>query len=263
MKVAVMLDSFRLPTLDERLDCCKKLGVDGAQLTVSPEWTDACAKDHLAHAKDKGIVYTALCGDLGDFSDIENNKRIVPLCKRNLDLSMILESGIVTAHVGDIPNKAHHPEEYEIMYNALREIAEYAKSIGAKYAMETGPEHASVVRAFLDDIGCDGIGVNLDPANLVMCSCDNAARAATLLGKYIYHTHAKDGIYAPMNPGRYPWIEVPLGQGAVHFDEYLPALHFAGYDGWLTIERECGDTPLRDVGLAVDYLNEMLKRYGY
>lgn len=48
--------------------------------------------------------------------------------------------------------------------------------------------------------------------------------------------------------------EVPLGQGDVNFPEYLAVLRAAGYDGYLTIERECGDDPLADVVEAVKFL---------
>ena len=115
------------------------------------------------------------------------------------------------------------------------------------------------MKDFLDKLDSKGIGVNLDPANLVMCSHDDAAFAANVLSKYIVHTHAKDGI--PV--GHNGYLEVPLGQGGVHYDTYIPALHYAGFDGFLTIERECGDTPEKDIGMAVDFLRSMTERYGY
>ena len=51
--------------------------------------------------------------------------------------------------------------------------------------------------------------------------------------------------------------EVPLGAGTVPFPEYLAALEDIGYEGFLTIERECGDNPARDIKVAVDYLKEL------
>ena len=44
------------------------------------------------------------------------------------------------------------------------------------------------------------------------------------------------------------------------YPEYLAALRDEGFDGFLTIERECGDTPEADIQLAFDYLTEQLKR---
>ena len=38
------------------------------------------------------------------------------------------------------------------------------------------------------------------------------------------------------------------------FDAYLKALDDIGYRGFLTIEREVGDDPVRDIRAAVDFL---------
>ena len=48
--------------------------------------------------------------------------------------------------------------------------------------------------------------------------------------------------------------EVPLGEGSVKWDEYLAALNDIGYKGFLTIEREVGDDPEKDIGNAVSFL---------
>ena len=57
------------------------------------------------------------------------------------------------------------------------------------------------------------------------------------------------------------YLELPLGKGGVDFDVYLPALAAAGFDGFLTIERECGDAPEKDIAMAVDFLREKLAKY--
>ena len=54
------------------------------------------------------------------------------------------------------------------------------------------------------------------------------------------------------------WLEVPLGKGGVKWPEYLKALDSVGYKGYLTIEREVGDDPAGDIGMAVDFLKEKL-----
>ena len=42
------------------------------------------------------------------------------------------------------------------------------------------------------------------------------------------------------------------------WDAYLAALDQIGYEGFLTIERECGDDPQADVVLAVNFLKSKL-----
>ena len=52
------------------------------------------------------------------------------------------------------------------------------------------------------------------------------------------------------------YAEVPLGEGQVPWDNYIAALREIGFDGFLTIERECGDDPARDIQLAIDFLKK-------
>ena len=49
--------------------------------------------------------------------------------------------------------------------------------------------------------------------------------------------------------------EVPLGTGQVDFPAYLKALEDIGYTGFLTIERECGEDPAKDIKTAYTFLN--------
>ncbi|MCQ2431511.1 MAG: sugar phosphate isomerase/epimerase [Clostridia bacterium] len=258
MKIGAMLNSFRRPTFAENLEAAASLGIDGVQFYVSDDLPDETVKDYLSRIHDKGMVFSALCGDIGGYTDADANKEKVERFKRILNLSKKLECGIVTTHIGKVPEPDQNPELYQILYDACKSIADHAASIGATFAIETGPEKAPLLKRFLDDLDSKGIGVNLDPANLVMCSCDDPAAACATFGKYIVHTHAKDGI----NLGEGKWLEVPLGQGGVHFDTYLPALHKSGFDGFLTIEREVGETPEKDIGMAVDFLRAMTQRYG-
>ena len=197
------------------------------------------------------------------------------LC-RIVDIAVKLGTSVITTHIGVVPEDKKDPV-YPLMLKSIRHAAEYAASKGVTLAIETGPEKAEVLRAFIEDVASKGVGVNLDPANLRMVSCVDPVHAVEVLGKYIVHTHAKDGVnlfpgsaaamYGMCNPdgtrrvfqeepARYK--EVPLGQGQVPWDAYLAALKKAGFDGFLTIERECGDDPAGDIRLAVNFLKAKL-----
>jgi sugar phosphate isomerase/epimerase len=80
-----------------------------------------------------------------------------------------------------------------------------------------------------------------------------------VLGDYIVHTHAKDGICLMRGEGGKPneYLEVPLGEGSVAFPHYLKALDAIGYTGYLTIEREAGADPASDVAMAVKNLRSL------
>ena len=53
------------------------------------------------------------------------------------------------------------------------------------------------------------------------------------------------------------WVHgVELGAGAVDFPLWMETLWKNGYRGFLTIERECGDDPVRDCTEAIRFLRE-------
>lgn len=189
---------------------------------------------------------------------------------------MELGTNIVTTHIGVVPASPSH-DRYKIMQEACYSLATYADSLGAYFAVETGPEPATTLKGFLDSLGCKGVAVNLDPANLVMVTGDDPVQAVYTLQDYIVHTHAKDGrmlrqtdpeqIYNFFAEGGIGdlrldeyFLETPLGNGDVPFPAYLHALHDVGYNGFLTIEREVAARPEQDIRDAVDYLSDLIRR---
>lgn len=276
--IGVVLDCFP-GSLKERLSLAEKLGLKGVQVygiegEISPEMTVSARAEFKKELADRGLTLSAVCGDLGHgFFDPEHNKENIERSKRILELAKELGTDVVTTHIGVVPKDPSHPR-YGIMQDACGQLAEYANQLGSHFAIETGPEPADVLRKFLDTLPSDGVGVNLDPANLHMCFNCDAAEAVRILKPYIVHTHAKDGVYKkfcnseimygilPL-PADYQeedyCEEVPLGQGGVNWKEYLSALDGIGYRGFLTIERETGDDPAGDIRMAADFLRAQMK----
>lgn len=277
--IGVILESFKLPR-SEAIKAASQLGANGIQMYATkgenaPEnLTAADRRALLDEVKSNGLVFSALCGDLGmGFGYKDKNPELIEKSKRIIDLAKELETDIVTTHIGVVPADANH-DRYKIMQEACHELAEYADSIGSHFAIETGPEHSKTLKTFLDSLGSTGVAVNLDPANLAMVIGEDAVTAVHDLKDYIVHTHAKDGrkladsnpefVYRVVHPipeevtkVRY-FEEVPLGTGDVDFAKYLAALEEVGYRGFLTIEREVGDTPAKDINIAKDYLKSII-----
>lgn len=276
--IGVILESFRKP-IPEAVEEAAKLGAKGLQVYTTrtrlahEDMTPAQRKDFLRMVKDHGLVFSALCGDLGKgFGNPDLNPALVEESKRILDIALEMETNIVTTHIGVVPQDSANPR-YKIMQDACGELAAYADSVGAHFAIETGPEPAKTLRGFLDSLNSRGVAVNLDPANLTMVCRDDAVAAVHTLKDYIVHTHAKDGrqlhdcdpeiVYGikPRDPSCVTdesFIELPLGEGDVPFPAYLKALDEVGYRGFLTIEREVGENPAKDIATAVDFLKNTI-----
>ncbi|MBQ9551194.1 MAG: sugar phosphate isomerase/epimerase [Clostridia bacterium] len=276
--IGIIVDSFRLP-IPEAVKKAAEVGAKGIQVystrgEMAPENLNTAARNEFKKlVADCGLQISALCGDLGGggFVHPEQNEERIEKSKRILDLAKELGTDVVTTHIGVVPNDKNH-DRFKIMQDACGQLAEYADSIGAHFAVETGPETSETLKMFLDSLGSRGVGVNLDPANLVMVTGDNPANAVYNLRDYIVHTHAKDGVqnfyvdpdmvYGMVPKSGLPegdsFTEVPLGEGSVPWPEYLKALDDIGYHGFLTIEREVGDDPARDIIKAVNFLKGLM-----
>jgi sugar phosphate isomerase/epimerase len=278
--IGVLLDSFKTD-IDTALKSAVEVGAKGIQVystygELAPQnLTGTKRREFLKKVKDRGLVISALCGDLGHgFGDASKNPELIEQSKRIMYLAKELETDVITTHIGVIPADEKHPR-YKIMQEACNKLAEFADSLEAHFAVETGPESSIVLKIFLDSLGSKGVGVNLDPANLVMVTGDDPVQAVYNLQNYIVHTHAKDGrklmdkdpeIIYGLKPNSVEgeikegaaFTELPLGKGDVDFNNYLKSLNEIGYRGFLTIEREVGEDPKKDIMAAVEFLNEKM-----
>lgn len=271
--IGVIIDSFRLP-IPEAIKKAKEIGATGLQVystsgELAPEnMTEEKIAEFNKMVADAGLEVSALVGDIGGFAIVENNEANVEKSKRIMDLALKLNCNVVTTHIGVIPEDKNDPM-YRVYQDVCNELGAYGDEIGAHFAIETGPETSQTLFDFLESLDSKGVGVNYDPANLVMVTGDDPVAGVHILKDYIFHTHAKDGVrHKPVDPhavyhggtnldmDQY-FEEVPLGQGEVDWPNYLKALEDIGYRSFLTIERETGDQPIEDIKLAVDFLKEI------
>ena len=271
------MDSFKLP-IPDGVRKASELGADGIQVyVVAGEMTPASldAGRRQAFKKllaDNNLEISALCGDLGGhgFQIPAENADKIARSEAIVDLAVDLGTQVVTTHIGVVPADSSSPI-YQNQKLVCQTLGEYAAKRGVTFAIETGPETAERLASFLKDVNSKGIGVNLDPANLIMVQNDDPVQAVYLLRDFIVHTHAKDGVqYKPCDPVRVYdafaeggveglnigelFNELPLGEGNVDWDRYLAALSEVGYRGYLTVEREVGANPEADIRTAVRFL---------
>ncbi len=286
-KIGVIVDSFGIG-VTEGLKKAREVGADGVQIyavdgEMDPAVLIGSKRGELRKIIDGlGLEISALCGDLAGhgFQDASVNAEKIEKSKRILDLALDLGTNIVTTHIGIVPEDRGGPI-YDAMQRACRELSEYASSLNAFFAIETGPEPAAHLKSFLDTLGSRGVSVNFDPANMVMVTGDDPVQGVYTLKDYIVHTHVKDGrrlrivdpkqVYgylgydkmahaaiADMASGgaEADFIELPPGEGDVDFDAYFKTLQDIGYTGYLTIEREVGDDPASDIAGAVRFIEQ-------
>ncbi len=280
MKIATLADWFKVGLI-EGIKCSKECGAQGVQIYAADELNPLeITKPQLdnirATLKEYDQEVTALCAELGGhgLELREENTQKLRYLKAAVNTAIELDCKVITTHIGRIPEDMTS-QRYQIMLEACGEISDYAKQKGVYIAVETGPEPVEQLVEFCQK--CDGLAINYDPANLVMVTNVDEVQGVYTAGKYIVHTHAKDGImkkylgteetYEVFATGGIEAVqellanyheEKPLGQGSVRFKAYLQALKDVGYDGYLTIEREVKENAKADILLAVNYLQALL-----
>jgi L-ribulose-5-phosphate 3-epimerase len=163
----------------------------------------------------------------------------------------------LTMHGGFIPDP--DDEGRKAFLDTLGEAAALAKAHGITLGLETGQETADLLRRTLDDLQCDNVKVNFDPANMLLYDMGDPLRAVEILGPDIATVHCKDA-FRPTTPGEWG-REVRLGEGAVNMAGFIDKLKQVGYAGPLVIEREVGNQQERiaDCAHGIGVLRNILE----
>jgi len=246
------------------LDCCQLLNWDVAQ------WTTRDPLVTKRQAEDANVAISCLwVGYPGpavwNFVEGPSTIGLVPgkwraerlaALKKGADFAVKLGVPAIATHVGFIPENMNDPH-YPGVVQALREIAGYCHELGLGFWFETGQETPTTLLRAMEDIDLPNLGVNLDPANLVLYGRGNPIDSLDVFGQYVKCVHAKDGLYP--TDGRNLGQEVVVGTGKVQFPAFIKRLQEIGYDGDLIIEREIsGPQQIADIRQTVDYLAGLL-----
>jgi sugar phosphate isomerase/epimerase len=215
-------------------------------------------------------ISTFWCGwpgprDLWNFYEGQEILGLVPPAYRHLrlealkkgsDFAKLLGVNHIATHAGFIPENPHDPN-YHGVVAALKEVVSRCRQNGQRLLFETGQETPVTLLRLMEDLGGKDVGVNLDPANLLLYGKANPVDALDIIGKYVYDIHAKDGEYP--TGGRELGEEKPLGKGRVDFPRLIGKLKELGYDGPITIEREIsGEQQKKDILAAIALLKGLL-----
>jgi len=192
---------------------------------------------------------------------LDKRKKRVKELKKASEFAEWIEVNSITTHVGFIPEDPNN-HVYKSLIDVLKDIAKFLEDRGQSFWFETGQETPVTLLRTFEDVGADNLGVNFDPANLLMYGKANPVDALDIIGEYVRGVHAKDGEYP--KSGYELGEEKPLGEGRVNFPELLKKLKELNYSGALTIEREIsGPQQIIDIKKGKKYLEELLREiYG-
>ncbi|MCU0914792.1 MAG: sugar phosphate isomerase/epimerase [Planctomycetes bacterium] len=246
----------------------KKLGLRHVHLGIRPAVEDSSGKVLDAiKAQDWTITSTMIDFPQEDYSTLDSIKvtgGVVPDAHWQQNHNLFLGAVIATAKLGvkylsmhagfiDESNKAHA----EKVFARIRDLANIASDNGVILLLETGQESAQELRHFLEKLDHQSVGVNFDPANMILYDKGDPIDAVRTLAPWIRHLHVKDATRTKQ-PGTWG-AEVPWGDGQVGVPRFLAVLEEVAFDGAMAIEREAGDNRFGDIKLAIERLTAACK----
>ncbi|MGI9518794.1 MAG: sugar phosphate isomerase/epimerase family protein [Pirellulaceae bacterium] len=263
-----------------QLDVAHELGVPTIQLHAPSREsrTPQAAHDFINRLDGLGIRLTAVFGGFegesyADIPAVERTVGLVPAETRDQRLGEMMEISdfathlgcdVVALHLGFVPHDTANAD-YTAIVETTRFLCNHCRSNGQHLHLETGQETADALIQFMDDVECDNLFVNFDPANMIMYGTGEPIEALKKIGARVRSVHCKDACWADQ-PGQTWGRETPLGEGDVGIRQYLETLRDLGYSGPLTIEREIAQEPERqkaEIGQAIDVLNGIKSDLGY
>jgi sugar phosphate isomerase/epimerase len=244
-------------------EAMKRIGIEHVHLAVRTALQEK-GGDFLAAVQKQNWTISSMMIDFPqeDYSTLESIKAtggIVPdeYWQRNHKLflgatetSATLRVKYLSMHAGFIDES--NPAYARKFYDRIKCLADSAGEKNIMLLLETGQETAQDLWHFLEKLNHPAVGVNFDPANMILYDKGDPIEAVRKLCPWIKHIHIKDAIRAKQSGS---WgTEVPWGEGQVGSERFLKALEEIGFEGVLAIEREAGDDWFRDIKLAAERL---------
>lgn len=253
-KIGVSLDSFR-GTFRESLTQASRMGARGVQIIphgdLAPEKlseTGIRSLRRLLETFDLVVASVAFPTRRGYDVATQLEERIAAT-KRALTLSYQLKAPIVTNRIGPVSDDPEHVGRV-LQSAALEKIGRHAEHVGAVFAITPGSEPPERLKSFLQNTVSAGLGVNYDPAAVILGGFD-AVEGVRQLGPWLRHLDARDAA-AGTSPDQAR--AVALGRGSLDWDGYVGALEEFDYHGWCVIQPSGGHDQEGDAARAVKFL---------
>jgi sugar phosphate isomerase/epimerase len=204
---------------------------------------------------DHGLAVSCLMGYV-PLGDLDTHRRVAEACAY-LDCPRFRPGAVV--YDGTRPYR-------ELFGRALDDLSRMVDAIagcGAKPVIETHfgtiAPSAALAKRLVEPFDPGVIGVNFDPANMIVEGREPWAMALELLGEHLDYVHAKNLCWT-REKGHWRWVFASLADGQVDWPDVLRCLHRVGFDGDLSVEDFYG-VPIRTRGFVGEDLTQTLDSY--
>jgi len=278
MRLAYSTNAFTRHSLAHAIDTIADLGFEGVEILCDrPHWfatevSRAQVEDVATRLARRGLALSNLNANTanGYFDPappenvfepaLSNVDPVLRRWRQDYTLSTIELARVVGAPAVSITTGRPRPgcppqQAFAYLVDSLKRICEAAERTGIRIGIEYEPgllvERAEEVRAVLDAVGSELLGVNLDIGHSWLDG-EGPEDAIELLAGRIWNVHVED------IRGMKHYHLVP-GDGDMPFERYFAALRHARYDGFLTVELYTYlDAPAEAGRRALEHLSKLI-----
>lgn len=270
--LAVCSWSLQPQTPEQLISALRTIGIPRVQIALDPlrAQTDVWGKFPKLSAQ-AGLqcvsgMLTTVGEDYTTMETIRHTGGVVPDATwaenwRNIQavapIAQSMKIGLITFHAGFLPHDESDPE-FAKLADRLCRIADLFAQHGLELALETGQETAPALLTFLNKLNRPNLGVNFDPANMILYDKGNPIEALRTLAPWLKQCHIKDATKTKQ-PGTWG-EEVVAGTGQVDWVAFFRTLEALKFQGNLCIEREAGTQRIADIQAARTFVEQTLPR---
>lgn len=177
--------------------------------------------------------------------------------QRTAELAQEMGLTLVTFHAGFLPHDESDPA-FATLLDRMRRVADVFAARQIDLGLETGQESADTLAAFLQRLGRPNVGVNFDPANMILYEKGDPIAALRALAPWLKQCHLKDAKRTRV-PGTWG-DEVPVGMGEVDWAKFFAVLGEIEFTGHCCFEREAGTQRVEDIRRGREFVERLLRR---
>ena len=174
--------------------------------------------------------------------------------KKIAEIANDLSLKLVTFHAGFLPHEESDPNFKKLM-NRIEQITELFFEKNIDLGFETGQETADTLKLFLEKLNRPSVGVNFDPANMILYAKGDPIESLITLSPFLKQCHIKDAT-TTKEPGTWG-EEVTVGTGEVDWPAFFTSLESLGFEGDFCIEREAGNQRIIDIRTASEFVAKL------
>lgn len=266
-RLAVCSWSLQPEHPDQLIEQLSTVGIPRIQAALDPVRSDPGVWGDLKKkCADAGIsIVSGMFGTVGeDYSTLDSIREtggVVPDAtwdenwsniRRIAEIASDMGLRFVSFHAGFLPHDESDPD-FAKLSERIAQIADLFGECGIDLGCETGQETAETLRSFLEKMNRPNLGVNFDPANMLLYDKGDPVAALRELAPWLKQVHIKDATRTK-TPGEWG-EEVVVGTGEVDWKSFFKALDDLDYRGAFAIEREAGDQRVADIRTAREFIN--------